>query len=272
MNQDKNRKITVEDLLTLKRAERPPAEFWARFESEMRAKQLSAIVGKRTWRDSLRRGFAAAYRLHLPFGAAAALALTWASIHYSSDSLTAVRSVPAAAPVARPLVAVSAKALAIAPAAEHQVAPVAQIRSELPERAPASLAASDAPRAIEETATVSPEFPTRARFSDAVAATLADFRQDQPELAKRDVFSSDREFETTVEAMRQPAVDPLARVDPVSDERRARLLATSLPAYTSSSPASLASERVRDRVSNDRMYESMDPYESNSRMSLDIKF
>ena len=30
---DKERKIAVEDLLRLKRAERPPAEFWARFES-----------------------------------------------------------------------------------------------------------------------------------------------------------------------------------------------------------------------------------------------
>lgn len=272
MNNDKNRKITIEDLLTLKRAERPPAEFWARFESEMRAKQLSAIVGKRTWRDSLPRIFAAAYRLQLPFGAAAALTLTWASIHYSSDSATAVRSIPVAAPAARPIAQVAAKVVQITPTAEHQVMPVAQARGELSESAPASLATTRASRSTVETAAVSPEFPTRARFSDAVAVTLADFRQAQPELAKRDIFSSDREFETTVESMRQPAVDPLTRVDPVSDERRARLLATALPAYTSSSPASLASERVRDRVSNDRMYESMDPYESNSRMSLDIKF
>ncbi len=272
MNQDKNRKITVEDLLTLKRAERPPAEFWARFESELRAKQLSAIVGKRTWRDSLPRVFAAAYRLHLPFGAAAALALTWASVHYSTESMTAVRSIPAATHAAAPVVQVSAKVLQIAPAAEHQVMPVAQARGELAESAPAPLAPASASRPSAETASVSPVFPTRARFSDAVAVTLADFRQAEPELAKRDIFSSDREFETTVESMRQPAVDPLARVDPVSDERRARLLATALPAYASSSPASVASERVRDRVSNDRMYESMDPYESNSRMSLDIKF
>jgi hypothetical protein len=238
----------------------------------MRAKQLSAIVGKRTWRDSLPRIFAAAYRFHLPFGAAAALALTWASIHYSSDSMTAVRSVPAVSPAARPVTAVAAKAVPVIQVSEHQVMPVAQARGELPEAAPASLTVTRSSRASEETVAVSPEFPTRARFSDAVAVTLADFRQAQPELAKRDVFSSDREFETTVESMRQPAVDPLAHVDPVSDERRARLLATSLPAYTSSGPASLTSEHVRDRVSNDRMYESMDPYESNSRMSLDIKF
>jgi hypothetical protein len=167
---------------------------------------------------------------------------------------------------------VSVKVLQISPVAEHQVMPVAQARGELPETAPVSMVAAGSSHASEEAAAVSPAFPTRAQFSDAVAVTLAEFRQTQPELAKRDVFSSDREFETTVESMRQPAVDPLTRVDPVSEERRARLLSTSLPAYASSSPASLASERVRDRVSNDRMYESMDPYESNSRMSLDIKF
>ena len=123
MKQDKNRKITLEDLLTLKRAERPPAEFWSRFESEMRAKQLSAIVGKRTWRDSLPRLFAAAYRLQLPFGAAAALALTWASVHYSSDSVKAVRAVPVASAAARPVVQVAAKVVQITPAASAPAEP-----------------------------------------------------------------------------------------------------------------------------------------------------
>lgn len=42
-------KVTVEDLLRIKRAERPSAEFWLRFEHDLRAKQLAAIIEKRPW-------------------------------------------------------------------------------------------------------------------------------------------------------------------------------------------------------------------------------
>jgi hypothetical protein len=266
MKQDTNRKITVEDLLALKRAERPPAEFWASFEAEMRAKQLSAIVGKRTWRDSLPRIFTAVYRYHLPFGAVAALALTWAGIHYSSDSIDAVRAVPSVA--ARPLVQPSAAA---APAVQAAERPQAQPQA-------ASLRTTSAPMAVaapsvrETAASDVPKAAIGTQFSDVVAATLADFRESQPELARRDVFSSDREFETTVDSMRQPASEPLAHVDPAAEERNSRLLEAALPAYgQSSSSATLASERVRQHASNDRMYESMDPYESSSP-SLEIRF
>jgi hypothetical protein len=47
-NQDHN-KVSLEDLLRLKRAERPSADFWPRFERELRAKQLAAIVQKQPW-------------------------------------------------------------------------------------------------------------------------------------------------------------------------------------------------------------------------------
>jgi hypothetical protein len=121
-------------------------------------------------------------------------------------------------------------------------------------------------------AAAAPTSAVGTRFSDMVATTLADFRENQPELAGRDIFSSDREFETTVESMHQAAAEPLARLDPAVEERNSRLLATALPAYGSSGSATLASDRVRQRESNDRMYESMDPYESSGRMSLEIRF
>ena len=270
MKQDTNRKITVEDLLSLKRAERPPVEFWASFDSELRAKQLAAIVAKRSLWDGLPRIFAAAGRHHLPFGAVAALALTWAGIHYAGGSLDGVHAV-SLAPTARAVARVSVPAAPAAQAAGQPALPrVIQVAA--PEAAPAPVAAA-ASRVSEATPAALPEAPARNQFSDVVAVTLADFRATQPELARREIFGSDREFETAVESMRQPAVEPLSRLDPVSDDRRSRLLAGGLPAYASSSPASYASERVRERVSNDRMYESMDPYESsNSRMSLEIRF
>ena len=269
MKQDTNRKITVEDLLSLKRAERPPAEFWASFESELRAKQLAAIVGKRSWRDTLPRIFTAVYRYHLPFGAVAALALTWAGIHYSSDSIDGVRTVPYVA--TRTSLHPSAPASAVVQAAASLDRPLVQARVAPQRTVSAPMAVAES-RVSEASVAESPKPVIGTRFSDVVAATLADFRENQPELARRDVFSSDREFETTVDSMRQVPSEPLAHVDPAAMERNSRLLETALPAYgPSSGAATLASERVRQRASNDRMYESMDPYESNSP-SLEIRF
>jgi hypothetical protein len=77
-------KVTLEDLLRLKRAERPAPEFWAEFERELRQKQLAALVAKRSWWH----GFFAAYRrfgrLRLPLGAAAIVALSFISFRYYS--------------------------------------------------------------------------------------------------------------------------------------------------------------------------------------------
>jgi hypothetical protein len=269
MKQDTNRKITVEDLLSLKKAERPPAEFWASFESELRAKQLAVIVGRKSWRDALPRIFTAAYRYHLPFGAVAALALTWAGIHYSGDSMEVARTAPsvAATPHVRPSVPVAP----VVRTEESSDRPQPQTRVASAQTVSAPMAVA-APRMAEVSASEAPKTVIGTQFSDVVAATLADFRQNQPELARRDIFSSDREFETTVESMRQVPSEPLAHVDPAAEERNSRLLDTALPAYgQSSKEATLASERVRQRASNDRMYESMDPYESSSP-SLEIRF
>ncbi len=102
MNDDRPRqKISVEDLLRIKRAERPPAEFWVSFESELRAKQLAAIVEKRPWWHSLSRAFAGVARLHLPLGATAVLAVTFLTVReYRAPAVDRDLAVPAAARVA----------------------------------------------------------------------------------------------------------------------------------------------------------------------------
>ena len=48
--------VTIEDLLRLKRAERPPASFWSDFDREMRAKQLAAIGAEMQARRDLNPG------------------------------------------------------------------------------------------------------------------------------------------------------------------------------------------------------------------------
>lgn len=68
--------VTLEDLLRVKRAEQPPAEFWGRFEQGLRAKQLAAIVEPRPWWAPFIRISARLSRFQLPVGATAVLAIT----------------------------------------------------------------------------------------------------------------------------------------------------------------------------------------------------
>ena len=114
------------------------------------------------------------------------------------------------------------------------------------------------------------ESVSRSPFGDGIAVTLADFRETQPDIAQRDVFGSDREFEASVASDRQPVAEPLARVDP-SGDRLERLLAPALPAYSSGAGSALSGERLKQRASDDRLYESMDRYGSGG-MSLEFRF
>ncbi|MDR1279271.1 MAG: hypothetical protein LBK99_00420 [Opitutaceae bacterium] len=68
--------VTVEDLLRLKRAERPPGEFWARFETGLRTKQLAACIEPRPWWLGMALLWRKSAPFALPAGALAALALT----------------------------------------------------------------------------------------------------------------------------------------------------------------------------------------------------
>jgi len=137
MNDDRPRqKISIEDLLRIKRAERPPAEFWANFERELRAKQLAAIVEKRPWWNPLSRAFAGVARLHLPLGATAVLAVTFLTIReYRAPSADHDLSIPAAAPIMAPAAAAADETAdaAVAPSARASIAtPVAAEQTPRP--------------------------------------------------------------------------------------------------------------------------------------------
>jgi hypothetical protein len=77
-------RVTLEDLLRLKRAERPPPEFWTEFERELRKKQLAALVERKSWWHELAAAYSRFGRMRLPLGAGAVLALTLLSIRYYS--------------------------------------------------------------------------------------------------------------------------------------------------------------------------------------------
>ncbi|HVZ63720.1 MAG TPA: hypothetical protein VG936_03960 [Lacunisphaera sp.] len=80
LNPDQRPKVALEDLLRLKRTERPAPEFWATFESEMRQKQLAALLEKRTWWQGLSQLLVR--HAYLPVGATAVLAFTLVSVKY----------------------------------------------------------------------------------------------------------------------------------------------------------------------------------------------
>jgi hypothetical protein len=79
-NSEDRRRITIEDLLHLKRAERPAPEFWVNFEHELRQKQLTALMKKRTWWQEMPQLFAR--RAYLPLSATAVLAFTLVTVKY----------------------------------------------------------------------------------------------------------------------------------------------------------------------------------------------
>jgi hypothetical protein len=72
--QGPSKPVSLEDILRLKRAERPTPEFWAGFDAQLRRKQLSAIVERRPWwRVSV---FSTRWaKVGFPVGAAAAVAV-----------------------------------------------------------------------------------------------------------------------------------------------------------------------------------------------------
>lgn len=179
------RKVTVEDLLQLKRAERPDQEFWSKFEVELRQKQLAALVERRPWWQQL--PLVLGRRAYLPLGATAVMAFTLVSVRYyqPASSLAADAehiAAPSAAVAAAPVVprhdmelpadvASGQGASALAVDDRTSVAAV-QLSERLPARA-GELVPWSAPR-IEETPS-----------ARSIAANLARLEENDPELVNR---------------------------------------------------------------------------------------
>jgi len=172
-------KVTIEDLLHLKRAERPGPEFWVGFERELRQKQLAALVERRSWWHNLQGAFSP--RLYLPVGAAAALAFTLFTVRYGVPVFSALQ--PAVSGQAGGTAAVATAAIpAPVVVAPHTDAAGPQIDDRTAVAANVALSERLPERATQLTPWGAPA-TTETPSARSVAATIASLEQTQPELA-----------------------------------------------------------------------------------------
>jgi hypothetical protein len=282
MQPDSKRPVTLEDILRLKRAERPPAEFWTQFDKELRAKQLAALVEKRPWWKtvSFSQVFAGFRRYHLPIGATAVLAVTVFSVREyraprssapvtpapatevsPSSTVAALTTTPAAATVApaalAPMRIESAsapKAQAVAatapPAAEHSTASKHFVLSS--EATPDGNLAQMIPGVGAPTTTgTNEDLSPSARL---IAENVAALQSTEPILSTPAIMASVTGFEARTAGRSKP-VEPLSQMKVPSGSRRSNMIASAT--LISTTAPVVTGEHAARGLSDERLYESI---------------
>ncbi len=273
MNQGSKRPVSLEDLLRLKRAERPPAEFWNQFDRELRAKQLAALVEKRPWwRElSLARAFGCLRRYHLPLGATAILAVTVVSVrHYqpssSAPASAALGTATALATVATPSPAsVSPETLSdAAPFPVVAAAPTVLVAQAVGAPESASAASVGDSSALASLAQIMPVLGSAAGSEETAPASASAARLMAERFAgtqtadgttfSRQLLTPARGFESRAMPARTKPVEPLAQIK-IPTSRRSTLLAAAMPVPVNG-PV-LNSERSARSLSDERLYDTV---------------
>lgn len=246
------RPVTVEDLLRLKRAERPPEAFWADFDRGLRAKQLAALLPRRPWwqRWAESRFWPAWGRLALPLGAAGLIAgifllprpvgetvgppegVAWIGEPDPVAGFVAPEaesSAPAAFAAARDLVPVAAETEPLVVAAADVVPTASPVR----EPAPARVA--------------TPSFPVTWDLAGGSEPAMA-----------VSLLGGARRFEARAGNPR-PVVEPLQQMVPPGDRRGARIL-TAMVSVSSTENGPRATDRVASRLSEERLYDQIERF------------
>ncbi len=267
MNQDSPNRLSVESLLRLKRMEKPSADFWTQFDSELRAKQLAAILPKRPWWTAVSRRIRALSRFQVPIGVAAAFAAVMAGVHqYRLVALSHAFLSPQTE-VAGTRVPASAQ-IASAPVGERTTA--VSYRESSASHGTSRLTGWVAGLGVMGSENA---FETDTPSARSIAANLAVVQAAQPEML-RHLLGLSRAFDDRLVPAR-PVGEPLARIVPPSDERRSRMLAGVLE--VSATPAKVGAptgDRFVRHLSDDRLYdEAASRYRlGGDRPSLSIKF
>lgn len=185
MPSDPKKSVTLEDLLHLKRSERPSPEFWSQFERELRQKQLTALVQKRRWWHDL--PVLLSRKVYVPAGAAAVVAFTLMAARYSTSSVAPVAAtVPNLASVDRTMEVLPVTEVTVSDRASARAddAPTSRSRSSHPVATPATL--TDANTGMTEVVGLlpapAPSPETERPSARSIAANLARLEQTEPEL------------------------------------------------------------------------------------------
>jgi hypothetical protein len=241
-------KVTVEDLLRLKRAERPSAEFWTSFEYELRQKQLTALLKKRSWWQELPQLLAR--HAYVPVGATAILAFTLVSVKYFPSG-----QVPAVATGS-----LSMDPSSLAPATAFAPSPVSSV---LINRDPsAALPATETNVATTATVATAADVmpvlvapaPAETASARSIAANLVRLEQSEPELVNSVLGSR-----LSPPARELAADAPAAELDSFSPgtAKRNRLLVSYSDRPLSPEPAAptIVRERLSQRLGDPEIYD-----------------
>jgi hypothetical protein len=264
-------KVTLEDLLRLKRAERPPAEFWAQFDRELQAKQLAALVGKKRWWHPAARTFTRFS--YLPLGATVALAFAAMVAHqYLSPATKIAGSGKLPAPVAK---------IALAPAAVRtEVAALAPAPAAVPtEKTNSTLVASMSPADHPEALVSTRELPTAITWlpdtlqttdttslsEHSIAVSFSDERFVSPRLASN--------LGSMGEVKSHRTSDPLTQVSSPTETQHARLLAalTDVRLVSAVDPVTLMHQRLSTRMGDDGLADDAGRFDASGN-SVSVKF
>lgn len=277
---ESKRPITIEDLLRLKRAERPPAEFWSEFDRALRAKQLAALVEKRPWWQTAPRFLVAGFRRYsIPIGATTVAMIAFVSWRTGENTPNApttetqpvVVAVASRAPSSAAADAVAAhgarpespgEGQSFAAAGETPVSPVAEVALASEATTPGEISRMVSLMASASADEASTELTPSAR---AIAANLATVRGSEPVLA-RTLLSPVNE--TRVAA--RPVVEPLQQIASPSERRRSNLI-TAMVAMSAYDPPAPRGERTNSRLSEDELYDRVHRFGARAN-SVNLKF
>lgn len=247
--------VTLEELLRLKRAEQPPAEFWVQFERGMRAKQLAAIVEPRPWWAPFIRIGARISRYQLPVGATAILAITFLTVWEYHPAGSAPAFEPAVAETSR---------MAVSASASDQSATV--VSAGGPAMASAALVAASGPAQTMAAADVPATQPAAALGTSShvavVNSELASARYVAENLAAAQ--AADPQFDQMLGST-MPGIEssptraePLAQISVPGNSRRSRILGgvTWLASAGTSDSALRVNEQSARRLTEHRISES----------------
>lgn len=258
------RPVTVEDLLRLKRVERPGAEFWTQFDRELRAKQLAALVEKRPWWRDLARAFSGISRYRLPLGATAIIAATFLAVRDSepntAPAIVSLAPEGVAFGIAATVPSTSeAETVTTASTIPEATSTLAQVEAPALDATdsvprPEAVASGGVSRHVSllggsfHAATTATDLSASIRYHDAkFAGTSA-----SEAMIARNLLGAVRGFETRVLPAR-PAVEPLQQMMTPRDARRTKML-TAMVSNFNETPAPTG-ERVARYLPDDRLYD-----------------